>query len=435
MSFKITLAISFFTFFIVSCKKNNPAPPKATPEISGFSISTKYVGDAAFLIPLAASNSNGAFTYSSSDTSIASIKGDSIQIRSAGTVTISAMQAGTASFNAGSVTTSFKVLPSVYITGWAYGSSGDQPMYWRNGVATNLSGLGTTNSICIHNNDVYIGGNIQINGDGYCGYWKNGVPHPIQKNGIVNAIAVLGNDVYAAGYSQTNDQSGNIIATLWKNDVAIPLTNPLSCCGVVSSSAASAIAINNNVVYITGTSGNPFQLGAATVWKADGSAVALTTPNMTTGTDTISTAYGITFQGNDMYISGSVGVAYDGEDYLGYWKNGTFFASKLPSHPYPNNTSILVNGNDVYTAGIHAENGVLSAAYWKNGVETILASNATATGIAFSGSDMYVVGTTLATNSFTSQPSPVYWINGTLVNLPTAVPNNTMATSISIRNR
>jgi hypothetical protein len=433
MRFKIALTISFFIFFIVSCKKNNPAP-KATPEISGFNISTKYVGDATFLIPQAASNSKGAFTYSSSDAAVASIKGDSIQINSAGTVTITAMQAGAASFTAGSVKASFKVLPSVYITGWSYGSTGDQPMYWRNGIATSLSGLGTANGIFIHNNDVYISGNIQINSDGFGGYWKNGVPHPIQKNGIVNAITVLGNDVYAVGYIQTYDQSDNVIATLWKNDVVIPLTNPLSCCGVVSSSMASAISINNNIVYITGTSYNPNNLGAATIWKADGTAVALTTPNITTGTDTVSTGYGVTFQGNDMYISGSVGVAY-GTDYLGYWKNGTFFASKLPSHPYPNNTSIVINGGDVYTAGIHAEDGLLSAAYWKNGVETILASNGTATGIAFSGSDMYVVGTTLTMSNFTWYPSPVYWVNGTLINLSTTVPNNTMATSIFIRNQ
>src|SRR6202000_1580753 len=112
----------------------------------------------------------------------------------------------------------------------------------------------------------------------------------------------------------------------------------------------------------------------------------LTTPN---GTDTVSTGYGITFKGNDMYISGSVGTAYS-TDYLGYWKNGTFFPSQFPLHPYPNNTSIVINGNDVYTAGIHAENSLLSAAYWKNGVETILASSGTPTGIAFSGNDMYV---------------------------------------------
>ncbi|HEY9001167.1 MAG TPA: hypothetical protein VIM89_07430 [Mucilaginibacter sp.] len=432
MQYKIVLTLSLFILFIVSCKKNNPVPPKATPEISGFNISTKYVGDATFLIPKLASNSNGAFTYSSSDPAVASIKGDSIQINGAGTVTITAMQAGTASYNTGSITTSFKVLPSVYITGWAYGSSGDQPMYWRNGIATNLSGLGTTNGIFIHNNDVYISGNIQIDGAGYGGYWKNGVPHPIQQNGIVNGIAVLGDDVYAVGYIQT--PAYDLTATLWKNDVAIPLTNPFSCCGVVSSSMAWAIAIKDNVVYISGTSFNPFQLGAATIWKTDGSAVALTTPNMTTLTDTVSTAYGITFQGNDMYISGSVGTGYGSSDYLGYWKNGTFFASKLPSHPYPNNTSIVINGSDVYTAGIDGADGVLYAAYWKNNVESILATHATATGIAFSGSDMYVVGTTLAVNSLTSQPSPVYWINGTLVNLPTPVPNNTMATSIFIRN-
>jgi hypothetical protein len=429
MSFKIILTISFFVLFIFSCKKNNPPPKKATPEISGFNISTKYVGDATFPIPQLSSNSNGAFTYSSSDTSVARIKGDSIQIHRAGNVTITAIQSGTAAFTDGAVTASFKVLPTVYITGWSYQPTGDQPMYWRNGIATNLSGHGTTNSIFIHNNDVYIGGNIDVHGEGYGGYWKNGVPHPIQQNGIVNGIAVLGNDVYAVGYIETHDRSDNIIATLWKNDVPIPLKSPPLCCVEVISSSAAAISINNNAIYITGTS------GAATVWKADGSAVALTQPNSTVpGNNSPSTSYGITFQGNDMYISGSIGSTSN-NNYLGYWKNGTFFPSKLTSPIYPNNTSIAINGSDVYTAGIYAEDGVLSSAYWKNGVKTILASNATATGIAFSGNDMYVVGTTLTFIYSTSYSSPAYWLNGTLVRLPSTVPNNTMATAISILNQ
>lgn len=434
MQFKIIFVYSFFILLIVSCSKKSNPIPRATPVISNFNIPTKYIGDATFFITPPTSSSTGAFTYTSGNPAIATIKGDSIQIMGTGSVTITASQDGVETFTSGTINTVFKVLPSVYITGYAY-SGDDQPLYWRNGAATILPGNGVAKCVVTQNNDVYVGGNIQLaGGDEYAGYWKNGVQTLLQKNSVVNAMAISGQDVYVVGYIETFDASGNDVAALWKNGVVIPLTNPVSCCGLVSGSNAFAITINNNTVYIVGTSTSVNGYTAATIWKADGTATALTSPDVTAVSITVSTATGIAFQGSDMYISGSIGTA-DGNNFLGYWKNGAFISNQVPVHTYPNNTTVAINNNDVYNAGIYAENNVLSAAYWKNGVETILATNATANGIGFAGNDMYIAGNTLSFNNFSTYPSPVYWLNGTLVTLPTSVPNNTSTTSIFVRNQ
>jgi alpha-tubulin suppressor-like RCC1 family protein len=82
---------------------------KATPSITGFSIPTKTYGDSSFTIPPPTSNSDGSFTYSSSNTSVASISGNTITIVGPGTATITATQTATTNFNSGTATTSFQV--------------------------------------------------------------------------------------------------------------------------------------------------------------------------------------------------------------------------------------------------------------------------------------------------------------------------------------
>ncbi len=75
------------------------------PTISGFSFPTKYTTDAPFQITPPTSNSNGAFTYTSSNTNVATISGDTITIvGAAGTSTITANQAADGAFSTGSTT-------------------------------------------------------------------------------------------------------------------------------------------------------------------------------------------------------------------------------------------------------------------------------------------------------------------------------------------
>lgn len=88
-----------------------PAPAAGTPVITGFSIADKTIGNPAFTITAPTSNSPGAFSYTSSNTSVATISGNTITLLGVGTTTITANQAASGSFLAASVTTIFNVIP------------------------------------------------------------------------------------------------------------------------------------------------------------------------------------------------------------------------------------------------------------------------------------------------------------------------------------
>ena len=86
--------------------------PAPAPTLSNFSVPAKLVGDAAFELTAPTTNSTGAFTYTSSNTSVASISGSTVTIVGVGTSTITASQAADGSFGAGSITASFIVTAS-----------------------------------------------------------------------------------------------------------------------------------------------------------------------------------------------------------------------------------------------------------------------------------------------------------------------------------
>ena len=88
-----------------------PAPPPGTPLITGFSIANETIGDPAFTITAPTSNSPGAFSYTSSNQSVATVSGNTITIVGIGSTTITATQAASGSFLGTSVTTVFNVYP------------------------------------------------------------------------------------------------------------------------------------------------------------------------------------------------------------------------------------------------------------------------------------------------------------------------------------
>ncbi len=81
----------------------------SVPTITGFSIPEKFVGDAPFTITTPTSNSTGAFTYTSSNPSVATISGTTVTVLAAGTSTITATQAAAAPYVAGTATTTLVV--------------------------------------------------------------------------------------------------------------------------------------------------------------------------------------------------------------------------------------------------------------------------------------------------------------------------------------
>jgi hypothetical protein len=86
-----------------------PESSQPAPTITNFSIPSKNIDDAAFTITPPTSNSPGSFTYTSSNTAVASISGDEITIEGVGTSIITATQAAAGGFGPGTITASFVV--------------------------------------------------------------------------------------------------------------------------------------------------------------------------------------------------------------------------------------------------------------------------------------------------------------------------------------
>jgi hypothetical protein len=79
------------------------------PTLSAFTIPTKIIGDAPFVLTAPTSNSTGAFTYTSSNPLVATIIGTTVTIVSVGTTTITATQAANSPYDTASITAIFKV--------------------------------------------------------------------------------------------------------------------------------------------------------------------------------------------------------------------------------------------------------------------------------------------------------------------------------------
>jgi Secretion system C-terminal sorting domain len=76
--------------------------PANVPTITGFTVADKLTTDAPFALTAPTSNSTGAFTYSSSNPSVATISGSTVTIVGAGTSTITVNQAAAGAYAAGS---------------------------------------------------------------------------------------------------------------------------------------------------------------------------------------------------------------------------------------------------------------------------------------------------------------------------------------------
>jgi hypothetical protein len=81
------------------------------PTLTAFTVASKDFGSAPFTLTSPTSNSSGAFSYESSNLSVASIAGDVVTIVVAGSSTITARQAATTNYTAGAITASLVVNP------------------------------------------------------------------------------------------------------------------------------------------------------------------------------------------------------------------------------------------------------------------------------------------------------------------------------------
>jgi hypothetical protein len=121
------------------------APAAAgTPVIGSLIVPTKNNGDAPFTLTTPTSTSPGTFTYSSSNTAVATISGSTVTIVGAGISTITANQAPSGSYIAGSVTADLIVRPSAAPTPPSRVTSDVVSIY--SSAYTAISGVNTTPS-------------------------------------------------------------------------------------------------------------------------------------------------------------------------------------------------------------------------------------------------------------------------------------------------
>lgn len=286
----------------------------------------------------------------------------------------------------------------VYIVGTSVAANGYHvATYWKNGVAKRVADSLSNSigrSITVSGTDVFVAGQ---SGDGSATYWKNGVAIKLSPHGMTNAIAVSGKDVYVAG-------STILGATYWKNGVATVFTdNTLDY-------RINSIAVNGNDIYVIGyiqaSDGNN---NVAAYWK-NGVQKKL-------GDSTLqSAAWGIAIKGNDVYISGTTQLNLYGSLEAVYWKNDIPHILVLDG--VAGVSSIFVSGSDIYLAGATLpageSNSIYIATYWKNGVPTKIGTSgmyAEAKDIIVNGTDVYVAGVFDGSNN-TSQ---YYWKNNAFV--------------------
>ncbi|MFZ1086522.1 MAG: hypothetical protein WAN35_16280, partial [Terracidiphilus sp.] len=278
-------------------------------------------------------------------------------------------------------------------------------MLWNNGTITNLTD-GTEDAIAsgiaVSGSDVYVAGTVADSTTNYpkAVYWKNGQEIALTEGSEVSmasAIAISGTDIYVAGEKleswcisagcvnpcchAINDVPVTTFqGTYWKNGVEIDLPP-----NVGYSMMTTAIAISDGNVYVTGyqtnaLSGPIFEtVNLPLYWGPNGlSYLALFNSNIT------GMALSIAVSGEDVYVGG---YESDGSSFACYWLNGNPTPIAVSdSTESALGSSIAVSGGDIYMAGQQwdASTHLWVPYYWKNGVGTALAADASEDGIASS---------------------------------------------------
>ena len=118
-----------------------------TPTIANFLIPTKTYGNVPFQITQPTSNSSGSFSYTSSNTSVATISGSTITILGAGSSTITATQEATSDYTSGTITTTFQVNQSTTTNPVIINNNNNELLYFMN---TSSSYANITNNLDIN---------------------------------------------------------------------------------------------------------------------------------------------------------------------------------------------------------------------------------------------------------------------------------------------
>jgi hypothetical protein len=307
---------------------------------------------------------------------------------------------------------------TVYIVGESYNSDGEWgACYWVDGVRVELPGGYIATDIVVSNGNVYTSGSA----DDAC-YWINQTRYDLPGNGGVGeAIAVDGNDVYVAGWYNNG-------SCYWKNGERINLTT-----NAISQAFALGIR-NNGAVYVGGYYMYNNHYYIPCFWKNGNNRHVLPVPSGGDGE-----VYDIAFMdGNMRYYAGYVLKTSSFAGYTPtavYWRHTTRTDLPLGGSTFDiygaGAYGITIDGDDVYVAGYTDwfedtnnpyTTGGSFPQYWKNSTIYDLEGGPMTnfgTGLAYdigvADGNVVVVGVaTRDTSYYDSQESACYWLNSEL---------------------
>jgi hypothetical protein len=271
------------------------------------------------------------------------------------------------------------------------GSDNDTAVYWKNGVETKLSGVGTgsmaTGIVAIGTNVYVCGyGPSPTTGNLVAEYWLNGVLTSLSDGTqfvMASGIAVSGSNVYVCGYAPFSTS-----AWVWKNGVAtsLPSGEPTG----IAVDANGNVYISNDISSSVSPAG-PNYYRNDTLERLSGGIGAYTLAMATLGTNFYTVGADETETGDSALL----------------WANGSP-GYLLQSYTYQQAmavTAATISGTTfVYTSGIvgNDEND-MHIAYWNNsGDDYLLGAGefvAGSTGVAVDESNnAYVCGTQITIN-------------------------------------
>ncbi len=146
--------------------------PYTLPTITGFDNLTKTFYDANFPLQAPTSNSTGAFTYSSSNTSVATITGNIVTITGPGSTTITATQAADGTYAAGTTTATLTVNSVTVVTKHGQITSTNTSYVNKNGAIGSARGLNANGKIIT----------TKSNGDGLTAATASNSAYAIKQN-------------------------------------------------------------------------------------------------------------------------------------------------------------------------------------------------------------------------------------------------------------
>jgi hypothetical protein len=242
----------------------------------------------------------------------------------------------------------------IYIAG-DYNDDTRRLCYWIDGQRTNIPLTGNyafANDIAVENGYIYVAGYIDNStwGTNAC-YWVNGqyVSLPSSGRSIATAIAISNSTVYISGYDSVTDGNNytHNNACYWVNGQKIDL--PFSGTG----STANSIALSEGSVYISGFYNDNNDNIKACYW-VDGQKIDLIVPVSFTS-NTIAQANAITVENGHVYIAGY---------FYGFYKTPCYWTDGQRNNVYFDldieTRSIAVSNNQVFIAGYHNPR----ACYW-----------------------------------------------------------------------